>query len=61
MKRGADKVLAMLKGGTKRFGGVIVQYGPRPLNSTGQHGPFWGLVTCDMGFKKIVTWDMIIS
>ena len=35
--------------------------GPRPLNSTRRHGPFWGLVTCDMGIKMIVTWDMIIS
>ena len=32
----------------------VQYYGPR-------HGPFWGLVTCDMGFEKIVTWDMTIS
>ena len=30
-------------------------YGPRPLKSTGRHGAFWGLVTCDKGSKKIVT------
>ena len=40
---------------------VSVYNGPRPLKSTWRHGPFWGLVTCDMGFKKIVTWDMGIS
>ena len=36
-------------------------YGPRPLKSTRRHGPFWSLLTFDMAFKKIVTWDMIIS
>ena len=40
---------------------ACISYGPRPLKSTWRHGPFWGLVTCDMGLKKIVTWDMDIS
>ena len=35
--------------------------GPRPLKSTGRHGPFNALVTCDMRYKGIVTWDMGIS
>ena len=31
------------------------------LKSTRRHGPFWGLVTCDMAFYKIVIWDLAIS
>ena len=48
-------------GGRGGTASLKVGNGPRPLKSTQRHGPFWGLVTCDMGFKKIVTWDMIIS
>ena len=38
-------------------------YGPRPLKSTRRHGPFWAynIVTCDMDFFNIVTWDMAVS
>ena len=36
-------------------------YGSRPLKSTRRHRPFLGLVTCDIDFYKIATWDMAIS